>query len=272
VSDDLAARLDFAERIAVEAGRSTLELFRAPSRNADTKADGSPVTAADRAAETLLRERIGKTYPDDAILGEEFDDKPGASGWRWVLDPIDGTKSFVHGVPLYGTMVACEFEDQPRVGVIHMPALDETVTGSIDELGQRNGWWKPAGQADRRPLAVSATPTADRAMALWTCPEVYRELGVLHVFLHLERVLGHQRGWSDCYAYVLLTTGRADAVVEAGLKLWDIAAALPILLAAGARVSDWVGGEDFGGGNVLASNGPVHEALLREIRRALDAE
>lgn len=272
MSHDLAARLEFAERIAVEAGRSTLGLFHAPSRDADTKADGSPVTAADRAAETLLRARITETYPDDAILGEEFDDKPGTSGWRWILDPIDGTFSFVHGVPLYGTMVACAFEGHPRVGVIHMPALDETVAGSIDEQGDRNGWWKPAGRPERRPLAVTPVQELDEALGLWTCPEVYRELGVLHVFQHLEHALGHQRGWSDCYAYVLLTTGRADAVVEAGLQLWDIAATLPILLAAGARVSDWNGGEDFGGGNVVASNGPVHESLLREIRRALDVE
>jgi histidinol-phosphatase len=272
VSDNLNTRLEFAERIAVEAGRSTLGLFHAPARHADTKPDGSPVTAADRNAETLLRKRIGETYPDDAILGEEFDDKPGTSGWQWILDPIDGTKSFVHGVPLYGTMVACEFEGQPRVGVIHMPALDETIAGAVSEQGTRKGWWKPAGLDERRPLAVTPTPTLKQAMALWTCPEVYRDLGVLHVFQHLEHVLGHQRGWSDCYGYVLLTTGRADAVIEAGLQIWDIAAALPILHAAGARVSDWTGGEDFGSGRVVASNGPVHDDFLREIQRALAAD
>jgi len=177
----------------------------------------------------------------------------------------------VHGVPLYGTMVACEFEGRPRVGVIHMPALDETIAGSTDGHGRDEGWWKPAGLDKHRPLTVTPTASLDRALALWTCPEVYRSLGELHVFQHLEQTVGHVRGWSDCYAYVLLTTGRADAVIEAGLKRWDFAAALPILRAAGARVSDWSGGEDFDGGDVLASNGHVHDAFLRELQRSRDA-
>lgn len=268
MNDALPLRLEFAERIAIEAGRSTLDLFQAPTRDAEFKADGSPVTAADRAAEQLLRDRIGDAYPDDAILGEEFDNKPGTSGWRWVLDPIDGTQSFVQGVPLYGAMVACEYQQQPRVGVIHMPALDETVAGATDEHGETDGWWSPMGTDQRRPLVVSQTRSLDQALAVWTCPEVYRELGVLHVFQHLERTFGRLRGWSDCYAHVLLATGRADVVVEAGLQLWDIAAALPVLAAAGAQVSSWEGGTNLSTGNVVVSNGFFHNEIIQEIRRS----
>lgn len=261
-------RLEFAQQIAIQAGRSTLSLFQSPTRDAEYKSDGSPVTAADRAAEQMLRDRISEAYPDDAILGEEFDDKPGSSGWRWILDPIDGTQSFVQGVPLYGTMVGCEFEEQPRVGVIHMPALDETVAGAIDEHRNTDGWWLPMGSAQRRSLEVSQTETLDQALALWTCPEVYRQLGVLPVFQHLERTFGRLRGWSDCYAHVLLATGRADAVVEAGLQIWDVAAALPILEAAGAQVTNWNGGPDLGTGNLIFSNGKFHDLILQEIRRS----
>ncbi|MFG0305494.1 MAG: inositol monophosphatase family protein [Phycisphaerales bacterium JB040] len=259
--DDRADRLRFAEEIAIEAGRKTLEWFNTPTLEADTKRDGSPVTAADRAAERLLRDRIERAYPDDAILGEEFDDRPGTSGWRWVLDPIDGTKSFVRGVPLYGTMVACERDGRAQIGVIRMPALDETVGAAINGPSH----WKPAGSTATRPLARGDAATLADALGVWTCPEYYHQLGLAPVYHALERTLGLARGWSDCYAFVLLATGRADAVIEAGLQTWDLAAAVPILHEAGLTLSDWRGAPNPSGQRVLASTPAIHAELIELI-------
>jgi len=123
----LAERLSFAVAIAREAGHSTLERFQDAALEIVQKGDGTPVTEADRAAERLLRERIMERYPDDGVLGEEEAEREGSSGYRWILDPIDGTRSFVHGVPLFGTLVGLEHGDEPVVGVIEQPALDERV-------------------------------------------------------------------------------------------------------------------------------------------------
>lgn len=262
--DDRTARLSFAQAIATEAGALTLQWFNTPELAAETKGDGSPVTAADRAAERLLRERIVAEYPDDAILGEEFDDRPGTSGWRWVLDPIDGTKSFVRGVPLYGTMVACEYEGRATVGVIRMPALDETVAAATGGPS----FWKPSGSDDTRPLRAGPATAPDQALAVWTCPEYYHQLGLDPVFHTIERSVAMVRGWSDCYAFVLLVTGRADALVEAGLQTWDLAAAVPILHEAGLALTDWHGNPDPTGERVLACVPAIQPDLLAIIRAA----
>lgn len=261
---ELQARLVFAEAIALEAGHETLRWFNQPGLTADAKGDGSPVTAADRAAERLLRHRIEATYPDDAILGEEFDDRPGTSGWRWVLDPIDGTHSFVRGVPLYGTMVGCEFAGSPALGVIRMPALRETVAAAQETPGH----WVPAGDQEPRPLTCGNATSLSEALTLWTCPEVYRTLGVLPSFQKVQQHAGMVRGWSDCYAFVLAATGRADAVVEAGLQPWDLVAAIPILHAAGLTVTDWDGNANPAGKTVLATAPAVHRDLLELLDAA----
>src|SRR5262249_22070827 len=147
---DFERRLNFARSAALDAGRLILDYYQSSTLTVDRKRDSSPVTIADREAEKLLRAGIGREFPGDAVLGEEFGESPGTSGYRWILDPLDGTKSFIHGVPLFGTLIGVEFQNQCVVGVCHFPALNETAWGGKG-LG---AWWQRAG-GEARPAKVS---------------------------------------------------------------------------------------------------------------------
>lgn len=253
-----APRLDSALEFARRAGELTLRYFGGSSFETERKRDGSEVTTADREAEQLLRALIAEDFPEDGILGEEFGEKPARGGWRWILDPIDGTASFVHGVPLYGTLVACEFEGRTRAGVIHMPALGETV------YAREGGgvWHIPAGGCEPRRVRVSQTEALGDAMVCTTSYAYFRQAGLEGAFLPLLEQSGGSRGWSDCYAHVLCATGRIDAVVEPVLKPWDIAPMQVIYAEAGGRTSDWSGRPGAYNPNGVASNGRIHDELL----------
>ena len=154
MSDDVTSRLSVARELALEAGKLTLKYFRQDDLRVDLKKDASPVTIADREAEELIRKRVAAEFPQDGILGEEFGEQPGTSGWRWIIDPIDGTKSFIHGVPLYGVLIGVELNEQSQIGVIHLPALDETVYAATGQ-----GAWHVRGGASPRPARVSQKPS-----------------------------------------------------------------------------------------------------------------
>ena len=151
---ELSDRLELALSAAREAGQFTLQYFQREGLAVELKQDSSPVTIADRQSEQLLRMRIAAEFPDDAILGEELPARDGTSGFRWILDPIDGTKSFIRGVPLYGTLVGVEHEGRGAIGVIYVPALDECVYASVGQ-----GAWYEHGASPRRRARVSARPT-----------------------------------------------------------------------------------------------------------------
>ena len=155
---EMTSRLVLALQIAREAGKITLEYFRRDDLEVERKGDDSPVTPADRRAEEHLRNRIAEAFAHDAVVGEELADRPGNSPFRWIIDPIDGTKSFIHGVPLYGTLIGIEHEGEPVAGVIQIPALDECVYAS---RGQ--GAWYVEGQKPKRPARVSGRPRWRRA-------------------------------------------------------------------------------------------------------------
>lgn len=258
MTDPLAARYDAARRFAREAGDLALGRFRARDFVVERKGDGSDVTDADRAAEALLRKRIEAAFPDDAILGEEHGARPGRSGWRWVLDPIDGTKSFVHGVPLWGTLVAVERDERPLAGVIRLPAIDEEVAGGRD-LGAT--WRDPTGR--ERAARVSArTDLADSCVCATAWDQFLRG-DALPIMARLAGAFGTARGWSDCAAHLLLATGRCEAVVEPVLFPWDVAATVAVLEGAGGRWSDWYGSaEDPHPARAVLTNGGVHDATL----------
>ena len=261
--NELQSRLDAAVRFALAAGDHTLGPFRAQRFAVDLKRDGSVVTEIDRSAETLLRSLIQSDFPDDAILGEEHDDTPGTSGYRWVLDPIDGTASFVRGVPLYGTLVAVEHEGRSVVGVIHMPALDETVYA-----GAGMGAWHRVGDADPMPARVSSVGALSDAMVTYTSHDYFssnRQMGVFHA---INDAAKSTRGWSDCYAHVLVATGRADAAVEPGINLWDVAPMTVIHAEAGGRATGWSGEVTAAERFFLASNGTIHDELLDLIAKS----
>ncbi len=258
---ELQKRLDFAVQIAQEAGEITLNYFgKLDADQRDDKSDGTPVTIADRASETHLRDRISQRYPDDAILGEEFDDKPGTSGYEWVIDPIDGTISFVQGVPLYGTMLACLHNGHPELGVVHMPALSETVYA-----GDGLGCWYAKGDAKPIHAHASGIEHPEQAIINTTSMSYFTTPELRSLYERLDRVCKYSRGWSDAYAWVLLATGRVDAVIEPDLKLWDFAAAIPIVQESGAIWSDLAGNESLEITQMLAANPALHRALMAEI-------
>lgn len=266
---ELDERLELAVAIALEASAIPLQLFRSSELTVDRKADDSPVTRADRDAEVLLRERIEAACPGDAILGEEFPSKDGTTGFRWYLDPIDGTQSFIRGVPLFGTMVALEQNGDAVLGVIAFPALGEIVYAATGS----GAWWatnareaKRIADLERRPARVSTTAELPEAAIGTGGLELFPQLG-----MHdgLERLLAKtkiSRGWCDCYGHYLVATGRMDAMVDPEMHVWDNAPLLPIVVEAGGRFTDLSGNAAIDVGSALSTNGLLHEAVLREWR------
>jgi len=241
--------VDFAVSIAREAGELTLGWFQAPGIDVMRKTDGSPVTAADREAERLLRDRIAVVHPDDSVIGEEEDDRSGSSGQTWILDPIDGTESFIRGVPLYGTLVALVDEHGPAVGVLNLPALDECIWAGRGGGCFANG--HPARVSKRTDLSGACVVTS--GVDYWPSTTVVDELVEREVII---------RTWGDAYGYALVATGRADAMVDPVVNRWDVAAMPTILAEAGGVFSDFTGAVTDTGGTALATNQSLHPLLL----------
>jgi histidinol phosphatase-like enzyme (inositol monophosphatase family) len=256
--DDLHARLELAVAAAREAGRATLQYFLRPDLAVELKADQSPVTAGDRASESLLRERIQAAFPRDAIVGEEFGVRDGDSGYRWALDPIDGTKSYISGVPLYSTLVGIERDGQALAGVIYIPALDELVYAATG-----SGAWYVRGTAAPVRARVSAKDRLDAGLFLTSEVKTFHKVERADAFLRLQDVARLTRTWGDGYGYLLVATGRAELMVDPKVSIWDCAALLPVIEEAGGRFSDWAGVATIHSGNCLASNGRVHDEALR---------
>ena len=254
-------RLELALAAAREAGEITLRYFRRDDLQVDRKGDDSPVTVADREAETLLRLRIADAFPEDGILGEEFPERPGTSGFRWILDPIDGTKSFIHGVPLYGTLVGVEFQGQSVVGVNLIPALDECVYAASG-----GGAWYVWG--DRAPVEARVSRCPRLAEGVFLTSEVinFDHSGRRDVYDRLQAAARLTRTWGDCYGYLLLATGRADLMVDPIMEVWDAAALLPILEEAGGTFTDWQGRRTIHSGEGIATNGHLLDEVLAITR------
>ena len=248
-----ASLLEEAVALAREAGRLTLEWFRSAELAVDDKHDGTPVTAADRAAERFVRERLADMHPDDTIVGEEEDDREGSSGRRWIVDPIDGTKAFTHGVPLYSTLLAFEDEHGPAIGVIELPALRETVYAGRGLGCFCNG--ERAQVSDRTRLRGSYLTTS--GFDYWS-EESLAAVRSSGMFM---------RTWGDGYGYALVATGRVEAMVDPVAAAWDVAAMPMIIGEAGGRFTDFDGSSRVDGGSGLATNGPLHAEVLELVRR-----
>lgn len=261
VEGAVTARLALAVEIAREAGQVTLEHFRSRDLRVERKGDDTPVTAADRRAEELLRTRIAASFPDDGVLGEELGEEEGGSDFRWILDPIDGTRSFVHGVPLYGTLVAIQRAGGPvEAGVVRMPALGEAV-----HAARGGGAWHVVGEAEAVPARVSRTSDLDEALFLTTEVESWDRRGAGEAFSMLQERAALTRTWGDCYGYLLVATGRAEVMVDPAMSLWDAAALLPVLAEAGGTFTDWRGGGRPDGGDGLGTNGRLAGKVLEVL-------
>ncbi len=244
--------LDFAVELAREAGETTLPWFQSSDLAVESKADGTPVTAADRASERLVRERLAERFPEDGILGEEEPESHGASGRRWIVDPIDGTKAFTRGVPLYSTLLALDDEHGPAVGVIVLPALRQAVYA-----GRGLGCW-----IDGERARVSRTDALDGSY-LTTSSYTHWDDRALLAVKHAGCQL---RTWGDGYGYALIATGRADAMVDPAVEVYDVAPMPVILTEAGGRFTSLDGAPGAAGGSGLATNGLVHDELLALLR------
>jgi histidinol-phosphatase len=257
---DLQPRLALAVEAAREAGRITLEYFRRDDLEVELKCDDTPVTAADRRAEEHLRQRIAATFPADGIFGEELSERPGTSGFRWILDPIDGTKSFIHGVPLYSTLVGMECEGQSVLGVIRIPALDECVYAARG-LG---AWYLHAEQPPRR-AHVSTRPKLSKALFVTSEVINFDKTGRRGAYDRLQAAARLTRTWGDGYGYLMVATGRAEVMVDPIMALWDAAALPPVLEEAGGTFTDWRGNRTMHAGDGIATNGLLLEEVLELI-------
>ena len=256
-SPTLDALLDFAIDAAWQAGRVTLAHFQT-GLVAERKADNTPVTVADRAAEQLLRQLITARWPDHALIGEEYGHAAGQSdsGFTWIIDPIDGTKSFVSGVPIYAVLLALVKDDAPLLGVMNFPGLNEMVYAARG----RGCFW------NGRPARVSAVNSLADAVLLCSDLNTFAPFGRQPAFERLIRATYIQRTWGDAYGYALVATGRAEIMVDPVMAVWDCGPLQVILEEAGGAFTDWKGTPTIFGGEAVATNGALHEQVMALLR------
>ncbi len=247
----------FAVELAYRAGRITLGYFNTGLRP-DYKPDDTPVTAADRAAEQFIRAEIEKHYPTHAILGEEFGESaPSASqsAFRWIIDPIDGTKSFMRGVPLYGVLIGLEIEGVVRVGAAYFPGTDEMLSAA-DELG---AWW------NGRRARVSQVSSIKDAYVCFTNVRNMARYGRQAAWERLNAAAYASRGWSDAYGYLTVATGRAEVMLDPIMNIWDCGPFPVIFREAGGYFGSWDGRAGHTLNEALACNTAIKDELLALI-------
>lgn len=254
----LSAMIDVAEA----AGRHTLKYFRNDQLVVDAKSDASPVTVADREAEQLVRKLLGERFPSDTLQGEEFAEQTGTSPYRWIVDPIDGTKSFVCGVPLYSTLLALEHDDKPLGGVIFIPALGEIIVAA---MGQ-GSWYRRGDAAAWTQARVSAKTDISQAVFVTSQVDTFDARGAEAAYKRLEKTAWITRSWGDGYGYLMVAMGRADIMIDPECNAWDVAAILPVVVEAGGQFTDWKGNATTRGGDGVGTNGRLHQATLAELQ------
>ena len=250
---------EFAVQLARESGELITRYFRQPDLVVDAKADSSPVTAADREAEELLRRRIRTRFPEHGIFGEEFGTERGDAEYLWVLDPIDGTISFVAGVPLFGTLIGLMYGGRPILGVIHQPITKELLVGTASGT-TLNG----------RPVRVSETNSLEAATLLTTDPGLIERYKSLDRFEVLRSRTGRYRGWGDCYGYLLVATARADIMIDPIMNPWDLIPLVPVIQGAGGVITTWEGNDPVHGNSAVASTPALHRQVLEILNHPPD--
>jgi myo-inositol-1(or 4)-monophosphatase len=262
---NLSPLLNFATDLAYRAGRITLGYFNTGVRP-DYKPDDSPVTAADRAAEEFIRAEIEKHYPAHAILGEEFgasirvsdsqkQSAPESVSHRWIIDPIDGTKSFLRGVPLYGVLIGLEIDGDIKVGAAYFPGTDEMLCAA-EGLG---AWW------NGRRAQVSEIDTMDRAFVCYTNVRNMEKYNRQEAWGRINAATYASRGWSDAYGYLCVATGRAEAMLDPVMNIWDCGPFPVIFKEAGGYFGSWDGREGHTHDEALACNTVIKDEILRLI-------
>jgi histidinol-phosphatase len=255
--------LSLAHVLADTADKVSMDRFRALDLRVESKPDLTPVSDADRAVEKALRSTLQRTRPRDAVLGEEFGVTAAAAGpghRQWVIDPIDGTKNYIRGVPIWATLIALMDGDQPVVGLVSAPALGRRWWAAIGH-GAYAG--KRAGSAT--PIKVSGVRRISDASFCYSSLDGWEETGRLDPVLDIMRQSWRSRAYGDFYGYMLVAEGAVDIMVEPELSLWDLAALIPIVTEAGGTFSDLTGRPGPGGGSAVATNGKLHEEVLTRL-------
>jgi myo-inositol-1(or 4)-monophosphatase len=255
-----------AHALADRAAAATMPYFRVPIDVDNKDGDGGfdPVTAADRAAEVAIATYLASAMPDHGLEGEEFGITRPDARHRWVVDPIDGTRAFITGSPMWGTLIGLLDGNQPIMGLMDQPFTGERFwSDGVHSFARRNG------SADRQMRARSCDSLSS-AVLMTTDPQLFRVGDERAAFERLRAKVRLTRYGGDCYAYALLASGFVDIIVECGLKPYDIVALIPIIEAAGGRVTEWNGGSAASGGRIVASGDPaLHDAILEELNRAM---
>jgi histidinol-phosphatase len=245
-------RYEIAVEAAHRAGRAAVAYFDS-GLPVEWKSDQSPVTVADRETELTLRNSLLGAFPDDGFLGEEHGETPGTSGFRWVIDPIDGTRNFVRGIPIWATLVGLEYQNEQIAGVCDIPTLGQTYRALRGDGAYRN----------ERRIHVSDINDLSKAMVFYSSLSWFVKAGKRDEFLELSRRAERLRGFGDFYGFVLVAQGSGEIMVEHGVHVWDVAAIKPIVEEAGGRFSDWDGAPSIHRPDVLITNGKLHDEALR---------
>jgi myo-inositol-1(or 4)-monophosphatase len=260
-SQDWTYLTRFALELAEASAKAILPFFR-KNIEVDVKSGvvWDPVTEGDRAGERVMREMIEARYPEHGIHGEEYGIKPSRSGFTWVLDPVDGTRSFISGMPTWATLIGLNFEDRPRVGVMNQPFVGETFYGNPE------GAWSVHQGTSRKIRTRPARPLG-QAIFTTTAPELYRSPAEKEVLRRLSGATRLTRYGGDAYFFCVLAAGQTDLALDAHMEPYDIAPLIPIIEGAGGIVTTWEQGPAAKGGNVIAaSTPPLHEEALALIR------
>jgi histidinol-phosphatase len=263
---DLTDDLQLALELADAADSITLSRYRADDLVVETKPDLTPVSEADRAVEQVIREHLRQVHPDDAVVGEEYADTAAAGGThrRWIVDPIDGTKSYVRGVPVWATLLALEADGALAVGVISAPALGRRWWGARGAGAYvREGF----GDGEPRRLQVSAVGELSDAQLCFAGFEEWRETGRVDALLELGAQCWRTRGYGDFWQYMLVAEGAVEIALDPVVSLWDVAAPLVVVQEAGGRFTDFGGQATADGGDSIATNGILHDAARAHLHR-----
>ena len=266
-STEIGAAIEVALAACDEADAISLASFRQAIK-VETKPDASFVTEADTAVERAIRERISARFPDHGLVGEEYGEALSDSSRRWIIDPIDGTHNYMRGVPVYATLLALEIDGEMAVGVVSAPALHRRwfswQDGGAWAVDTQPGGWDPSSAM---ALAVSGVDRLDATSVVYSSFPSIVDSGMAPGFEPLLGKVWRDRGLGDFYGYMLVAEGAAEVMLEADLKLWDLAGPLAVMLHAGARVTDMTGGSDMPARGVLATNGLMHDAILAQLSR-----
>ncbi len=259
-ADDLSLALHLADA----ADAITLRGFGDSSIRVESKRDQTPVTEIDRTAEEAIRGILERHLPDDAVLGEEFG-TTGGGPRQWVIDPVDGTKNYIRGVPVWGSLIALLVEGDPVMGVVSAPAL-----GSRWFASRGDGAWKGRGPGDAARIRVSTVDSLSEAGLSYSSLTGWEEEGLLDQFLILQRQMGRTRAFGDFWSYMLVAEGTVEVATEPSLALYDMAALAPIVEEAGGRFTSLAGDRGPFGGDALATNGLLHDEVLARLERRTD--